>query len=405
MISRQEILRVAGVHGLGPHVVEKDYVLGWVLAGIYSHDALRNTWIFKGGTCLRKCYFETYRFSEDLDFTLAEPFQTDNGFLVRVFSEIGDWIYGQTGIEIPRRLVKFEAFANQGGLKSSQGKIGYRGPIGPRSGYRSLPRIKLDVTLDELIVVPPVECALHHDYSDESQLNVAARTYALEEAYAEKVRALGQRARPRDLYDVINLYRNHEARPNRAVLYDLLQKKCSHRGISVPTLADLQERRTGLEFPWGHMLKHQLQDLPPFESYFCELPEFFHWLEAGAEPSVPAAYQMAVGETVLRDRSMHLPVARAVQAHLEVIRFAAANHLCVDLRYLGSVHRIEPYSLRRAPDGSILLHAVRVYDGEHRSYRIDQIRSASTTQQSFVPRYLVELRPKGRADLSTRTHR
>jgi Nucleotidyl transferase AbiEii toxin, Type IV TA system len=53
-------------------VVEKDYVLGWILAGIYGHEELAESWVFKGGTCLKKCYFETYRFSEDLDFTLRE---------------------------------------------------------------------------------------------------------------------------------------------------------------------------------------------------------------------------------------------------------------------------------------------------------------------------------------------
>jgi hypothetical protein len=31
---------------------------------------LSNQWVFKGGTCLKKCYIETYRFSEDLDFTV-----------------------------------------------------------------------------------------------------------------------------------------------------------------------------------------------------------------------------------------------------------------------------------------------------------------------------------------------
>jgi predicted nucleotidyltransferase component of viral defense system len=51
-------------------VVEKDYVLGWILAGMYGHEELAESWVFKGGTCLKKCYFETYRFSEDLDFTL-----------------------------------------------------------------------------------------------------------------------------------------------------------------------------------------------------------------------------------------------------------------------------------------------------------------------------------------------
>ena len=51
-------------------VVEKDYVLGWLLWGIGSDKHLADTWAFKGGTCLKKCYIETYRFSEDLDFTI-----------------------------------------------------------------------------------------------------------------------------------------------------------------------------------------------------------------------------------------------------------------------------------------------------------------------------------------------
>jgi hypothetical protein len=50
------------------HVVEKDCVLGWMLAGIDAHEELAESWLFKGGTCLKKCFFETYRFSEDLDW-------------------------------------------------------------------------------------------------------------------------------------------------------------------------------------------------------------------------------------------------------------------------------------------------------------------------------------------------
>ena len=72
MIDKREILHLARQTSLTPHVIEKDYVLGWMLAGIYAHEELANSWIFKGGTCLKKCFFETYRFSEDLDFTLRE---------------------------------------------------------------------------------------------------------------------------------------------------------------------------------------------------------------------------------------------------------------------------------------------------------------------------------------------
>ena len=108
---------------------------------------------------------------------------------------------------------------------------------------------------------------------------------------------------------------------------------------------------------------------------------------------------MAIGETVLRERTLRLPVTREAQSYLEVIRFVAANHLCVDLQYKGSVRRIEPYSLRRTRIGNILLHATRTFDGRHRSYRIDRIQGATTTQQSFVPRYMVELRPQGPAEV------
>ena len=97
MIEKREILDIAQQTSLSPHVVEKDYVLGWMLAGIYRHEELAENWVFKGGTCLKKCFFETYRFSEDLDFTLMKPEQLDAEFLKRVFAEIGEWIYEQTG--------------------------------------------------------------------------------------------------------------------------------------------------------------------------------------------------------------------------------------------------------------------------------------------------------------------
>lgn len=81
MITKDEILRVADETGLTPQVVEKDYVLGWLLAALAAHDPFAETWVFKGGTCLKKCYFETYRFSEDLDFTLLDDAHIDEDFL------------------------------------------------------------------------------------------------------------------------------------------------------------------------------------------------------------------------------------------------------------------------------------------------------------------------------------
>ena len=62
------------------NIIELDYALSWVLAAIGEYPSAKESLIFKGGTCLKKCYFgEAYRFSEDLDFTTDS--EIDDGFL------------------------------------------------------------------------------------------------------------------------------------------------------------------------------------------------------------------------------------------------------------------------------------------------------------------------------------
>lgn len=367
MINRGEIRNISRTLGLLPHVVEKDYVLGWVLAGIYSQRDLTKGWIFKGGTCLKKCYFETYRFSEDLDFTILEPRYVDQYSLSDILRDVGEWVYEQTGIELPQELQDIDIYENPRGTLSCQCKLSYRGPIAPSSG--GLPRIKLDLTLDEILVLPPVERTIYHDYSDLPTKGIATLCYRYEEAFAEKVRALGERARPRDLYDVINLYRNSEARLSHSVVLDVLKQKCTHRKIPIPALHGLEKFRDDLEGSWQSMLDHQLQVLPPAKFYWEALPEFFRWLETGEKPAEPATYQLASGETLIRERTLRLPFSPRIRSYLEIIGFAGSNRLCVDLKYSGSVRRIEPYSLRRTRDGNVILHATRVSDGGHRRDR------------------------------------
>ena len=101
MIVKDEILAFADETGLTPNVVEKDYVLGWLLAAVNSNPVLSQSWVFKGGTCLKKCYFETYRFSEDLDFTLRDQSHINETVLKEQFVSISEWLYEETGIEFP----------------------------------------------------------------------------------------------------------------------------------------------------------------------------------------------------------------------------------------------------------------------------------------------------------------
>jgi len=97
------------------------------LAGIYQHPSIQNSWIFKGGTCLKKCYFETYRFSEDLDFTLTDPVHLNPEFLRQTFLEIGTWLYDQCGLQLPPDLLSFDLHPDPA-KKYVEGKIGYIGP-------------------------------------------------------------------------------------------------------------------------------------------------------------------------------------------------------------------------------------------------------------------------------------
>ena len=70
MIGRAALVNKVSQWGVPHQVVEKDYVIGWVLWGIGADPQLSDSWVFKGGTCLKKCYTATPRFSEDLDFTV-----------------------------------------------------------------------------------------------------------------------------------------------------------------------------------------------------------------------------------------------------------------------------------------------------------------------------------------------
>ena len=393
MIDRREIIELAREFGLSANVVEKDYVLGWLLAGIYNHPDLSEKWIFKGGTCLKKCFFETYRFSEDLDFTLLEKEHLNQTFLHKTFGEIAEWVYEASGIELPVSGLRFELFTNPRGQNQGEGRIGYRGPLQNRG---DLPRIKIDVTTDERLVQPPVQRNVHHPYSDVPEAGIQARTYCYEEIFAEKLRALAERERPRDLYDVIHLYRRIDGNTEQVLILEILKAKCEFKGIALPTVLALerQPQRAELESDWEHMLGHQLPSLPPFEQFWQELSQVFAWLyESRKKPTVPSISLPAeIDRTWLPP-----PMAQAwgTRAPLEVIRFAAANHLCVDLRYDGSNRLIEPYSLRRTLDGNLILKALRHDSGESRSYRVDRIDGAVVTRVPFVPKYEIELTSSG----------
>lgn len=385
MISRAALQVRAREWGLTEEVVEKDYVLGWLLWGIGSDPALREHWVFKGGTCLKKCFVETYRFSEDLDFTVLEDGPLTPDQLMPALAGMLDRVEQETGIVLSSRppVVRMRPDG-----RSAEGRIYYRGPRGAPGEAR----VKLDLTYDETVVEEPVRRPIAHAYDEPLPGDGAVRCYAFVEVFAEKIRALGQRTRPRDLYDVVNLYRRADLREDRELVLGVLERKCAYKGLPLPTLEVVMaaDRVGELRTDWQAMLAHQLPVLPPIDEFLATLEGVFDWL-GGVEPpwleAVPALREQLEPGWVAPATITRWPGG----APLEQIRFAGANHLLVELAYQGRTRLIEPYALRRSKAGKLLIYAIKTQTGEVRSYRVDKIQAVRVTNRSFVPRYAIEL--------------
>ena len=324
-----------------------------------------------------------------MDFTLRDERQIDEVFLRTVLGGIAGWVSEQSGLVMPATQVDIDVYRNTRGRISCQAKVAYRGPVSPTSG--GWPKIKLDLAADEQLVLPPANREVFHPYSDRPAQGIWATSYAYEEAFGEKLRALGERTRPRDLYDVVNLYRRPETRPPASLVRDVLRQKCEYKGVPLPTVEGLAPQREAMKRMWEDMLGHQLPFLPPMEGFWEALPEVFDWVVGGAEIPRRVELDRAAGEVTVRARVLPIEIPGHARSTIEIIRFAASNHLCVDLTYDGTVRRIEPYSLRRTAEGDFVLHAVTADSGEHSIYKVDRMGASEVTARSFAPRYAVEL--------------
>jgi predicted nucleotidyltransferase component of viral defense system len=391
VIPRRELEQLRAEWSLDLPVIEKDYVLGWLLAGIAQHPLLGRSWVFKGGTCLRKCYYETFRFSEDLDFTVIEGGPEDPEELRAAFSEIADHLREESGIELTIDDIAFRRRRNRRGNPTTQGRIAYRGP----NPQPVSPKVKIDITSDEVLAEQPVRRPIGHQYSDAPLTADGVTCYSLTELFAEKLRALTERCRPRDLYDVVHMHRHPDLIGTHRKVSATLARKCEHAGISVPRIDTIQSSpfREEIEREWANMLGHQLpQPLPPFASFWPALDDVFSWLTGTtARRQLPRA---SLGDL---DPGWQIPQAitswrRGIP--LELLRYAGVNRLKVEVDYRAEngrhgPRRVEPYSLRRTQGGDLVLFVVNDR-GQLRSYRVDRIARIRPTAETFTPTYQVE---------------
>jgi hypothetical protein len=203
VITKAQITRRAAQDEVPARTVERDYVLAHVVAAIarLTTDA---GLVFKGGTALRLCHFDDYRYSADLDFSMVAGSTND------------------ARISIAEALKQMSGSIEMARLTDDEPpRIAY---IGPLTRERTL---KLDIADDELVLDSEMRSLLPRwpDLPGETRV----RVYSLTEIAGEKLRCVIQRLQCRDLYDLFLLF--EEAQVDAAEAATVFRSKAEHRGI------------------------------------------------------------------------------------------------------------------------------------------------------------------------------
>lgn len=216
-----------------PAQVEQDLILSRLIVEIASHDLLSRELALRGGTCLHKLHLPSaYRYSEDLDYVRT----SDAPLLGEVLDALREIAVDRIGLREHRRrfpsrdsdvgCIWFDATATDG-----EGRI----------------RIKVEINVSETAPLLGHSMRRHtvgsRWWSGEAQV----RTFAVEELLATKLRALYQRRKGRDLFDLwIAL---DQLDPDEQTIVDGLRHYMRDRIFSYPQLAlNLQRKVTSRAF-------------------------------------------------------------------------------------------------------------------------------------------------------------
>jgi len=197
VIKPGEIQKKARAVGVRDQQIEKDYILSWILQGVAMHNELSKVIAFKGGTVLKKVYFENYRFSEDLDFTLIDD-SFSNQQIFDYFNEVFEYVREEANI--PLEIIDDNEHED-GGINFY---ISYIGPLGGMEANKS---VKVDISKSEELQFEPIRKSVFLTYTDQEEHKLLC--YTLEEILVEKLRSVVQRMQARDFYDIWYLLEVH----------------------------------------------------------------------------------------------------------------------------------------------------------------------------------------------------
>lgn len=255
----------------------KDYAIGHLLSAIAHVSVVADSLVMKGGTALKKLWFGDYRFSEDLDFSAdGGPRRSELEAALRMVATRAEERLSARG--------PFDVLVERTVHRDPhpQGQESFAFRVQFPWQRRPLCLVKLEVTIDEPILLPAPMRPVLHEYDEE--LTGVIRAYCLEEIVAEKLRALlqsearrGERgwARPRcrDFYDLWSILVNPASALDRVGVRRILPAKCAVRGVSFEGAADffpfglLDVVRSGWEGDLGPLVRH----LPPADQVIQEV--------------------------------------------------------------------------------------------------------------------------------------
>ena len=196
-------------------LLEKDYHLTRILHKV-SDKQIKDL-VFKGGTCLNKCYLDLHRLSEDLDFTYNKDI---NNLSRNQVKKILDQLRGEffeildiLGLKINKELGKGWKMLTS---KKPPKILG----LEITTNYRSLidnssQEIKIEISFRKKFRKPIKIKAIRHKFIDALgepvlRKNIKIEVVDLVENFAEKIRALVTRkmVASRDIYDIYFILKN-----------------------------------------------------------------------------------------------------------------------------------------------------------------------------------------------------
>ncbi len=254
-------------------ILERDYCLAWLLVAL-SRSPLRELLAFKGGTAIKRCYFGDYRFSEDLDFTLAGGPVTLDDIKGLMPSSRRPGERRERSSDWRARTARRTRMATP---CISTTRVLFRLPSGGR-------RVKVDITIRERLVFALEDRAVLRGYEEYSDLPEGAgiRVYSLGEIAVEKVVALMDRARnePRDLYDIWFLTNGRHIRLEDFV--DAIEQKLDFRRKSLEAVrGEFAAKEARYRKLWDARLSAQMAALPEFGDVYRSVRRAFR--QAGLE--------------------------------------------------------------------------------------------------------------------------